>query len=149
MLPSLTDGVDTGGGGEVGGEVGAVLQGGAPALGGEGAAHPEAPGAGPLGHPRPLRALLLRVARAIEPQPRTARRVREPDHRKEIEKSSVSSLVCLHQLTVHCDVLLLLEETEGGVEDGEQHQGGTRLPHQRGHAPSREIYSLDHDNVTN
>ena len=39
MVPSLTDGVDTGGGGEVSGEVGAVLQGGPPAPGREGAAH--------------------------------------------------------------------------------------------------------------
>ena len=33
MIASLTDGVDTGGGGEVRGEVGAVLQGPPPTLG--------------------------------------------------------------------------------------------------------------------
>ena len=36
------------------GEVGAVLHGGAPALGGEGAAHPEPARARPLRHARPL-----------------------------------------------------------------------------------------------
>ena len=38
----------------VGGEVGAVLHGGAPALGGEGAAYPEPARARPLRHARPL-----------------------------------------------------------------------------------------------
>ena len=57
MLPSLTDGVDTGGGGEVGGEVGAVLQGRPPTPGREGAAHSEPSGAHPSGDPASLLAI--------------------------------------------------------------------------------------------
>ena len=49
MLPSLADGVDTGGGGEVSGEVGAVLQGGAPTPGREGAADSKASSTHPSG----------------------------------------------------------------------------------------------------
>ena len=40
--------------GQVCGEVGAVLQGGPPALGAEGAAHPKASSAGALGNTLPL-----------------------------------------------------------------------------------------------
>ena len=40
--------------GQVCGEVGAVLQGGPPTLGAEGAAHPEPSSAGALSHARPL-----------------------------------------------------------------------------------------------
>ena len=87
--------------GQVGGQVGAVLEGGAPTPGAEGAAHPEAPSAGALGHARPLRALLFRVARAIEPQPRAARCVGEAYHGKQIEKPSMASLVCLNLINVH------------------------------------------------